>query len=905
MARLQYQPATKPRGFQPIQLSRAGIARMEEESNRVIRNLEQQRDATNQQRRQDLQAMQANSAYQEQEQRRNLEITELNFKNEQLAIANENKREAQEAADRSKNIDKAVNSLVDLSVTAAKVAADRTKKMIEDQVAEGAQAARQEYLNSPALQNDFAVTESQIEPSIEKLDQATMLNSAKGFESPLETAKNLAANPGRGYYWKKGYYNALIEQQTPLLVDRLLEDTEERFVDKNGKRFSGIQAVDNREYMAIVLNEVQNSLYGATGLDINSLEPGFLEPSSKFLNKYNTAKIQQASTNQTKKIYSNLEEEAINHLDQGRIGIGYRLLLKNPSVGREGALKRVFSLYSAKNADGTFRYSKEELDNTRLLGDKTILEERGNSQRYQDAIAARRKARTDFLREDQARVRTEAKEFVRQSYAAMEARFGRGNYQEDLNAIATFNKEFRERYSGGEPMPERMVLLQKSVLAGNKKDEELILAKHIKLKSLDQAAIEKFLNPTVKGQAIVAYKELQENKFGPNYAKSKKAYSTKSTDLIKRDPNVGSIQGFLVYNAMVNEHKYAYQKSIDAGVPPKVAEQEARRYVEKLVNEGINDPNSDFFRATGPLNSIVFPKLEAKYDDLARTAKEARYELLKGLLKKGVSIVDEPGALGTEEELVSSTNDYYNNNGQFRYTPGELLVHETFGIPLYAIRNAGLSALNTANGTNHRLIEPTQLEKEVFDQDPETLKLITDTDKITPKRAERAIRSGSSSIDNGPVRASMTGTVNVPLNTYAPQVSSITYDTGQPGIDVFFEDHNFPAVLPGIVKDTGYQVNANGSGYGHYLVIESIDPATGEPVDVLYGHLPTAPTQSRGQSIGLGEIIGKQGGTGSVQSYDGTIASIDFLAPAPPGSGSMTPYRHYDSLRRTIASQLN
>ena len=53
----------------------------------------------------------------------------------------------------------------------------------------------------------------------------------------------------------------------------------------------------------------------------------------------------------------------------------------------------------------------------------------------------------------------------------------------------------------------------------------------------------------------------------------------------------------------------------------------------------------------------------------------------------------------------------------------------------------------------------------------------------------------------------------------------------------------------------------------------------------------------------LGEIIGKQGGTGSVQSYDGTIASIDFLAPAAPGSGSMTPYRNYDSLRRNIASQ--
>ena len=66
MARLQYQPATKPRGFQPIQLSRAGIARMEEEGNRVIRNLQQQQAATNDQRGENLQAMRSNSAYEDQ-----------------------------------------------------------------------------------------------------------------------------------------------------------------------------------------------------------------------------------------------------------------------------------------------------------------------------------------------------------------------------------------------------------------------------------------------------------------------------------------------------------------------------------------------------------------------------------------------------------------------------------------------------------------------------------------------------------------------------------------------------------------------------------------------------------------------------------------------------------------------
>ena len=63
------------------------------------------------------------------------------------------------------------------------------------------------------------------------------------------------------------------------------------------------------------------------------------------------------------------------------------------------------------------------------------------------------------------------------------------------------------------------------------------------------------------------------------------------------------------------------------------------------------------------------------------------------------------------------------------------------------------------------------------------------------------------------------------LNSFSRQVSSITYDTGQPGIDVFFEDKQFLAVLDGRVKEVSYQGTAT-SGYGNYVVIESRDPQT-------------------------------------------------------------------------------
>ena len=131
--------------------------------------------------------------------------------------------------------------------------------------------------------------------------------------------------------------------------------------------------------------------------------------------------------------------------------------------------------------------------------------------------------------------------------------------------------------------------------------------------------------------------------------------------------------------------------------------------------------------------------------------------------------------------------------------------------------------------------------------------------------------------------------------------SSVVFETasGQPGVDLYFESKRFPAVLDGVVKDISRE-----SGYGNYVVIESADPRTGQKVDVLYGHLADGISLRPGQRINAGDVIGIQGGTGNVRSVTGTIASIDFLAPAPRGSKSMAPYPDYDNLRRYVVTQL-
>ena len=901
MARLQYQPATKPRGFQPIQLSRAGIARMEEEGNRVIRNLEQQRDATNKQRRDNLQAMQENSAYEQRARERNQNILQDNLKNEQLSIAAERKTKQQQADANAKAIESTVAGLVDFSVTLGKQAAERTKQMIVDQTAEGAQFRRQEYLNSPELQNNFAIAESQIPVTTEQLDAALVLDGAKGFDSPLETAKGLAANPGRGYYWKKGYYNELIIEQTPLLVNRVLQSTEEIFTDQAGNKFSGIEAQSDPDKMRIVLGQVQNSLYGSTGLNINELEPGFLEKSNKFVDDFTSTSIRKSAAAATQKTYAGLTQQAEDLRTSGQLGMAFRLDVKNPLVGTKGALDNYFKLYSAQNADGSFRHSIEELDAEILTSSgRTVLDERGNSQRYQNAIADRRKAQTDYRRAERANTRLEAQDFADSAVPQMQEYFENADAQGDLQGAATFEKEFYERFPNGS-LPSGYTRAKKAALKENYDAEVATIQTRARTQTLDKEFVDAIENPKLQLAAIKALKEQETAKYGPKYSVMQKSLVSEAKTLTKFDPTVegpGSGTTIMVTNALKNEYKYFFKALVDKGVPIDAAADQAYAQLTDYIAKGASDKKNKFYTETGALNKPTFPNIQGTTQELSASSQEQRNELNKLIIQNNAnvgSVFSMPNAVLSETQIETTINSYYANNGTFKIPVNIQYAAKVAGVNPIAAINAQIQASNEKYGANRKLITASPAEEAIFDQVPSVQRLFTDFEKMSQVRLSRGTAHLTGTA--GPRRAR-------PLNTYAPQVSSITYDTGQPGIDVFFEDHNFPAVLPGMVKDIGYQVNANGSGYGHYLVIESIDPATGEPVDVLYGHLPTAPTQSRGQSIGLGEIIGQQGGTGSVQSYDGTIASIDFLAPAPPGSGSMTPYRNYDSLRRTIASQL-
>ena len=137
------------------------------------------------------------------------------------------------------------------------------------------------------------------------------------------------------------------------------------------------------------------------------------------------------------------------------------------------------------------------------------------------------------------------------------------------------------------------------------------------------------------------------------------------------------------------------------------------------------------------------------------------------------------------------------------------------------------------------------------------------------------------------------------------EVTSFEGPGGEGGIDMYSDNGKFPAMLPGRVKEIGWQYDpSTGRGYGNYVVIEHRDPKTGDVFDGLYGHLGKARGQGiyvkKGQYVNAGDYIGEQGSTGSVRSADGTIASFDLLKK----DGGKAIYKRADGLRREIADAI-
>jgi len=942
MARLRYQPATNPRGFQPIQLSSAGITRMQEENNRVIRNLEKRRDAEISQRDRNLQALEQNQAAEAAQRERNFQSEQRALQRQQAKSQAEEKFAIQNREDPNKDLEKVITGLVDFSQTIGKISAERTKRMIKDQTALAQKNARDDFYNNPAAQTEYKNLESRRPEATAKFDALTSKGLNTGVIPPNEASKDFLANPGRNAVYDQAYKNEALGLLFRSDTQNLLQSND--VISELG--FAPIEALQDSKKMGLVTQYVLERSLDRLGL--KDKNPGYYQEGYENVQKLQSTFVQNASTKETSANLQKMAEQAdFLRTKVSTLGASLQSDLANPAISNQQARDRFLSALEAVDPrTGEPLFEVDDIDavflpNFNQTVGKVWGGKGGNkpSEAYLQALRNREQAKRQFRANEYTERNLDAKDWTRLvAVPELIALTDKPSDSGDPLIFDSFKALWPQKFPGI-PYPTALIQAEQVAIAKNiKKEEDMILLKLNSTVPLTQQDIDIIQNPATKSKYQAIFKEQQTKRFGPEYPKVLKNLKAKAINVAGFDPTVdGSINvtSTFVLNAMQKKFEEYALEGEKSGVRPELISEYSANKLNEYVAKAETDKTNLFYKdPNSPDNAPSFPNLFGKAQITQDRADANMLDIQ--LAKNGnlTSILNMPYILGGQDDYERISAQIANNPLKVEYTAemrkiARLSQQTTRPMTPREVYNFSIAKVNAVSMKDPVIAnEVNPIEDAVYQLAPEVQKLYNDIPNRTFNRSLRLgaeiTNSQGNRNNNLPTRVSMaplsiepfssgapsisqkrTGTVNVPLNTYAPQVSSITYDTGQPGIDVFFEDHNFPAVLPGIVKDTGYQVNANGSGYGHYLVIESIDPATGEPVDVLYGHLPTAPTQSRGQSIGLGEIIGKQGGTGSVQSYDGTIASIDFLAPAPPGSGSMTPYRHYDSLRRTIASQLN
>ena len=894
---VQFRGATKARGFSPQQVSDAAISRMREESNRVVRGMQAAAESDISQRQRIAQEMEKNQQYEQTARKRNYDIQTQN-QNTEIRQTQMDAATAKAQLISNQNAQSAIfANIANLSNTAAEKY-EEIQKVKSD---ERAQEAINEFLINPNQDEVINQVLGEYElAATEEVRQSELdVAEAKGGDRlAISKVRSLDSN-GR-YKLDQARVNYILTNIYPQQLNKALSEAGE---------------LDAAETAAFLAN-FKREFFEKT--NVLAYKPEMVRDGLAALQKVDQG------------VQTKARERELKQNSEMRVANATTILTQNPTAflqnvpsafrtyqsekGNAAAIKWLTTdIGLARGANGEYLIDLDQIGSAKVntakgqagkpfavtnpgaYGALKLARLRGDNQ-YREALIT---AENLGYKEQEKTILQGLTEDSSQEAADKAVAF----FQNAYGRVPQSIQQYANSYTYEAVAKAKRIEALEAIPDGN-----------ITQEAVDQYAR---LNPSGAKAFDERFKKQEVIKNHPAFKDQIKALEGS----INTQTDLGTVKTGSEIDKLVKRHASRdlhnrVVKQIGGIVEPKSVQiQESIDFHAVKIGEEIRAGKGRYVSGQlGPGNRRTFPLLE-KTENLSAAEKyDRKYSDLQAAIEskpgnaeqKVKAVLSEPNAVMSTQQIQAVFDGF--GKPEFTYPTIFYAFQEWSGIDPFVSMNI----IGGAQGLTP--LEPPQLLKDYNARiTPEFQTLINRAKGIA--QAERAYLQGLSqtSGDTSAFRrpesmragSPMSIPVSRPLKTYASQVSSITYDTGQPGIDVFFEDHNFPAVLPGIVKDRGYQVNANGSGYGHYLVIESIDPDTGKPVDVLYGHLPTKPSQSIGQSIQLGQIIGKQGGTGSVQSYDGTIASIDFLAPASTGSRSMTPYSNYDSLRRRIASQLN
>lgn len=650
MARLKYSPTKPDSGFRPIEVSRAEISRMREETNRVVQNMENNRVTQLNQGRQYLQQLQQDAEYTRRANARNAEIEQKNIKTDLLQSQLDAETTQRQAEVTTKAAEQIFGSLATFSQTAADLSQKRAVEEEKRKANEGVIAAtlNPDIVKSVNFQNLEAVTLQ----SGEILAGNINIQEAQGADSN-SIAKARAANPTNSYLTNKGNASYVIATQAPIIKERIINSGME--FEWNGQKVTAAAAERNPELMeaintlAIRIAVQNNNLLG--------LEDRFLAPGLEKAQAALMPSVIQAAKLQRQDLNAQTVDQQIgivnNNPDGMKLYGSYAFRRIAEIEGYSKAHDAVNDLGQAMTPDGQFLHSLSDIANLDLYGNGSRYAD-VHKGRFIELEAARNKKEQDFQRNELANDEL--------AYKADAQRILGGLRDDPTQANAdTAVKWFMDNH--GRVPPEILTFQSSYTTTAREKTEAIKKLEAIPdgLITLEAVAAAQGLDPNA-GRVMAQRYEAQEARYNRGvYKDTAEAFKTTAngvTSFGTNKPNTPS--SIFLQERMKAEYRKRVDQAVAGGMDFNQAATTIGQALDAEVKAGARDPNSQWFRKPdAPGGAAQFPNLTKGNLSRLEQANRRFQELKKNIQTNGIeTVIGTKGSIITAEEAPVIARNY-------------------------------------------------------------------------------------------------------------------------------------------------------------------------------------------------------------------------------------------------------
>ena len=718
MARIQYQPAARSRGFAPPKLSTAAIDRMRDESNRLIQGMERRRRAEREQDQQDLQAMQSNAEY-----TRNIENE--NFKTQLYNQQQRDKQELDQIASRGRKQQEPFEifeGLAKFSGTLSKAISDEANRQTKRNIAE-AQVADL-GLEDLVAQHDARI--AQTNGSI-TLNANIREDAARRGAEPLETITNHVANPAIVGAARQVYENRRALALYNTLMDRA-SLTEE-----------GLAASNDIDLQ----RDLQNRIKADVLVTMGNPKAAYLADALGSIEQGNAVRINNVKANQLKIVKAEAREQIQVLYSSGNVEDAVKAYDQNLSVfGRPDALDKLDeAIINAPSEEHA-----QMLLSLDLKGNgKTYAEDRPD--RVVPALAQRNERLLKAEKDEREQNKLDLRELVDNNIDDIYADFQRDPHQ----AMALWTENSAKLYD--QPVPTIVKNIYSQALKDNKQDQaddiELMAARGL----LTSGYVNTIDDRDNQRLAKELYQQQQIRKYGETYTVVEDAIDEVGAELAKFS---SQFAGDTDTQTEINKIYLAdwFENDLKATGNALVSIQNAKNL---LKTAHTNDPGNPFAytdSADGRSYRYIGKIDPEQKQTAAYIARVSKNKTVGEVVTMPYVLMDQ----NQQEEIASRAAAGL----PFEYTDEILQVADMFGMKPSEVYNAQAQANNLTSGKAVPL-----LEQSMFVQTMDNL----------PLESAKLFQSG---MKNGS-KAQMDRALS-PLTNQLPLRSSMVQSTGMRGL---------------------------------------------------------------------------------------------------------------------------